>query len=326
VRLWLLLVVLVAALLPRTAQAAETDAAAAEALFQKGREAMTAEDYDAACQFFLESISLDQAVGTVMNLAVCEEKRGHLTSSWERWHQAIRLLDKADDRVLFAEDQLNWIAARLAYLTIHLTGTSPKDVSIRRDGVVLGRASLDQELPADPGTHVITVESERFESRQFSITLASGEKAELTVSPGKARPQLETKASAGSIQARRIAAFAALGLGAAGIATAIVTGVLLPAQDQKVEDNCPGRVCNDVGAQAISDAQVLLALNTAGWITAGVGVAAGSVLLLTLPKDKKKVSASKSSHPSQLREEVGERDTSVSLAVTPSGFFVRGKF
>src|SRR5688572_29192458 len=99
-RTWLLAVVVALLTLSSAAFAedatpsvGETDPAAAEVLFQKGREAMLAENYDSACQFFLESLSLDQAVGTVMNLAVCEEKRGHLTASWERWHQALRLLD-----------------------------------------------------------------------------------------------------------------------------------------------------------------------------------------------------------------------------------------
>jgi hypothetical protein len=305
------LILLLGALVPRAAQAAETDAAAAEVLFQKGREAMSAEDYDAACRFFQESLSLDQAVGTVMNLAVCEEKRGHLTSSWERWRQALQLLDPSDDRVLFAEDQLSSISERLAQLTIRLTGASAKEVTIRRDGVILGAASLGQELPADPGKHVVTVESERFEPRQYSVTLASGEHAELTVSPGPAKPRAVDPASARSANVRRTAAYVAFGVGAAGIAAAIITGALLPAQDQKVEDNCPGRICNPVGAQAISDAQTLLVLNTVGWITAGVGIAAGTVLVVTLPRTRKQASA---------------QSPSVSVGVTTSGLLVRGQF
>jgi hypothetical protein len=324
---WVLLVVLVvAALWPREAAAEAVDPAGAEALFQKGRDAMVIEDYDAACQFFAESLVLDQAVGTVMNLATCEEKRGHLTASWERWHQALRLLDPHDDRVLFAEDQLSSISGRLAHLTVRLSGASAKDVTIHRDGVVLGEATLGEELPVDPGAHVVTVEGERYEPRSYTITLASGESGELAVSPGAAKPLPRKPPDDGPIKTRRIAAYASFGVGAVGLAAAIVTGLLLPAQDQKVDDNCPNKMCNDVGTQALADARLLLGLNTAGWITAGVGVAAGSVLLITtLPKGKKAADAGKAAAPTPSRKEASQR-ASTSLTLTGSGILLRGTF
>jgi hypothetical protein len=324
---WVMLVMLaVAALWPHDAAAEALDPAGAEALFQKGRDAMVLEDYDAACQFFAESLALDQAVGTVMNLATCEEKRGHLTASWERWHQALRLLDPHDDRVLFAEDQLNSISARLAHLTVRLSGASPKDVTIRRDGVILGAATLGQDLPVDPGTHVVTVEGKRYEPRSYTVTLASGESGELAVGPGAAKPLPRQTPNDRSLETRRIAAYASLGVGAVGLAAAIVTGLLLPAQDQKVEENCPNKVCNDVGAQALADARLLLGLNTAGWITAGVGVAAGSVLFITtLPKGKKSADARKGAPGAQSRKEANQpKVTSINL--TGSGVLLRGTF
>jgi len=323
----LALLVSVMLLWPAHAEAADTDPAAAELLFQKGREAMVAEDYDAACQFFLESISLDQAVGTVMNLAVCEEKRGHLTASWERWHQALRLLEPSDDRVLFAEDQLTWISARLAHLTIVLSGASPRDVTIRRDGVALGEATLGQELPVDPGTHEVTVEGKRFETRRYSISLESGESQKLVVSPGTAKPEAaKDDPNKGFVRERRIAGFVALGVGVAGAATAVVSGLYLPGKDNKVESNCPNMVCNETGVRAISEAQTLLALNTAGWIAAGVGLAAGTTLLLTLPKSKKPSPSQRASKTGQDAEEARAFWSDVAVGVTPSGILLRGKF
>jgi hypothetical protein len=231
--------------------------------------------------------------------------------------------------VLFAEDQLSQISDRLAHLTIRLTGASAKEVTIRRDGVLLGEATLGQELPVDPGAHSITVDSERYESKRYSITLAPGEHGELAVSPGAAKPLPQKPPDSKSLEARRIAAYASFGVGAVGLATAIVTGLLLPAQDQQVEDNCPNKVCNDVGTQAIADARVLLGLNTAGWITAGVGVAAGSVLFITtLPKAKKSTDAGKGARTpggTPRGSEAAERPAT-SISVTGSGIVVRGTF
>lgn len=297
-----------------------SDPAAAEALFQKGREAMAVEDYDAACQFFLESLSLDQAVGTVMNLAACEEKRGHLTASWERWHQALRLLDPSDDRVLFAEDQLTWISARLAHLTIRLTGANPKDITIRRDGVIVGSASLGQELPVDPGTHAVTVEGPRYELKRYTVTIESGGTAVLVVSPGPIKP-LDAPKTERSRTPQLIGALAAFGVGAAGITTAVVTGVLLPGKDRKVEKNCPDQMCNEVGIATISQAQTLLALNTAGWIGAGLGIAGGTVLILTLPKSKGAPPEATPAAPQTSR-----REASAALTVTPTGLLLHGSF
>lgn len=259
------------------------DAAAAEMLFQKGRDAMAESDFDAACQFFIESLALDAAVGTVMNLAVCEEERGHYTAAWERWHQALRLLSPDDDRVIFADQKLEAVAEKLAYLTVRLPPGAPAGLTVRRDGILLGSGSLGEELPADPGDHVVTVQSPNYETRTFRIALDSGDHETLVVMQGNPKKKPREKSDE-SVQARRIGGYAALGVGAAGAIMAVVSGVLLPAQDQKVEANCPDKRCNDTGDQAVAQARTLVALNAAGIVVAGVGAVTGTVLLLTLPK------------------------------------------
>ncbi len=136
------LMILAGALPPGVAFAQQRDPAAAEALFQEGRSAFAEEDYDLACQMFEESFSLEPAVGTVMNLAACEEKRGHLSESWERWHQAIDLLDPSDDRVGYAVLQVESIESRLAHLTIVLEKDAPSGLGglSRRRGARCGES------------------------------------------------------------------------------------------------------------------------------------------------------------------------------------------
>src|SRR5687768_2981870 len=57
-----------------SAGAEPRDAAAAEALFRQGRQAADAGDHAKACEKFKESNRLDPALGTVFNIADCEEK------------------------------------------------------------------------------------------------------------------------------------------------------------------------------------------------------------------------------------------------------------
>ena len=53
------------------------DRAAGEALFQEGRRLMKTHDFAPACSKFEESLRLDPATGTLLNLADCEEQLGH---------------------------------------------------------------------------------------------------------------------------------------------------------------------------------------------------------------------------------------------------------
>ncbi|HEU4534580.1 MAG TPA: tetratricopeptide repeat protein, partial [Polyangiaceae bacterium] len=48
----------------------------AEALFREGREAMKRGDLDEACPKFSESQELDPSAGTLLNLALCEQRKG----------------------------------------------------------------------------------------------------------------------------------------------------------------------------------------------------------------------------------------------------------
>ncbi len=289
---WIALLTLVFVLLGSDRAFAQSrDPAAAEALFQKGRDAMDREDYDTACEMFEESFALDEAAGTVLNLAACEEKRGKLARSWERWHQALDLLDETDDRVGYAVLQLESVEARLAYLTIVAEEGAPSDLALERDEVDLGSAGLGQELPVDPGKHIVVVKSPGHEPKRYTVSLDVGEHKELRVRPGR---EIDAEGDAEQRALRRNLGIASLGVGAAGLGLAITTGLLLPGQHDKVQDECPARSCTPEGSRAVVGAKTLLGLNTVGWIAAGVGAAAGLTLLLTLPKQEEGTARSRS--------------------------------
>src|SRR5688572_21903825 len=70
----------------------------AGALFREGRAALKAEKYLEACSKFSESLRLEHAPGTVLNLADCEEKQGHLVSALALFRQVSRALPASDSR------------------------------------------------------------------------------------------------------------------------------------------------------------------------------------------------------------------------------------
>src|SRR3954469_19109418 len=96
---------------------AKAQQAAADALFDSARAAMDKGDFDAACEQFRASDKLDAAVGTELNLADCEEKRGHLASAWELYRAAAEKLADRDERLALARSRIRALAPRLPKLT-----------------------------------------------------------------------------------------------------------------------------------------------------------------------------------------------------------------
>src|SRR5882724_4922471 len=113
------------------------DPAAAEALFRQGRAAAQSQDFSTACAKFRESNRLDPAVGTVFNIADCEEKLGRLATSWTLFQEVVQRLPPADNRRAIAEQRAGKLEPRVPKLSIRLARSDRSDVTVRRDGVSL---------------------------------------------------------------------------------------------------------------------------------------------------------------------------------------------
>ncbi len=158
--------------------------AAAEALFESGHEAMSQGDYDTACARFLESHRLDPAVGALLNLAVCEEKRGRLATAWQLFKRVMNELPAGDDRYPIAQRHASDLRPRVPHLSLILEPGAPKSTVVKYDDAVLGPASFRVPLPFDPGEHTLNVVAPGREARSYQITLHEGDKKQLKVGPG----------------------------------------------------------------------------------------------------------------------------------------------
>jgi tetratricopeptide (TPR) repeat protein len=278
------------------AHAQARDAAAGEALFQEGRRLMKAGDFATACPKLEESLRLDPALGTLVNLASCEEQQGRTATAWQHWRSAIEQLPAGDKRRTTAVARAAALEKLLARLTIALAPDVSPEAEVKRDGVRLGRASLGLALPVDPGKHVVVVAAPGREPREYEVTLKAKDSQTMTVEagaeikvarPAEAAPERwgEEKGGANVLtqappppdkkSTTSVLGWTLLGTGAAALAGAGYFGLQALSARKDAEKSCPGEkpsVCS-------KDAKDALARDKRSSLFADVGAAAGVVLV-----------------------------------------------
>jgi hypothetical protein len=280
----------------------------AEALFQAGRQDVARRDYVSARAKFDESYKLDPAVGTLINLADCEEHLGHLAAAWHLWREAAEQLAHNDERRPVVMARRDGIDARVPRLTIRIPSGAPGTARVQRNGVEVPRALLDVPVPIDPGptSLELAVPGRLPTRRQVQIAEAARETVELElgqpdttaptdgvndvvaipVAPGSPSALTRTSPAVPDTASKfpaRLLGFVTLGAGGAALAVGAVTGGMAIAKHTDLEKEC-GKVC---GPEQESERQryyTLGTLSTVGFIAGGVLAAGGAVLVLTAPK------------------------------------------
>jgi hypothetical protein len=265
------------------------DPASAEELFRQGRAASEQNDFNTACAKFRESNRLDPAVGTVFNIADCEEKLGRLATSWTLFQEVVQRLPPADNRRAIAEQRASKLEPRVPKLSIRLAHSDRSDITVRRDGVSLGTMSLDTALPVDPGDHVVIVEAPGTRASEFHAHIAEGESAVLDVKIGDAPPASEQPATGrssgtqSSQSPHHTAAYVVGGVGVAGLMTGAIAGVLVLNKKSTVHSDCVDKQCTQAGLGAADSGKTLGVISTVGLITGVVGLGAATYLFVSAP-------------------------------------------
>jgi hypothetical protein len=287
------------------AQSPATSASArAVELFEEGRRLYEAQQYPAACDKLAASDRLEPAVGTSGLYAACEEKLGHLASAYAAYVETAERARRAgDSRAEYASGRAAALQGRLPRLRVQLSPGAPPGTIVLRDGVELNGSSLGVELPVDPGAHALEARAPGRAPSRMSVALVEAERRTVTLEVGPATaspaavppsaalatsgPQEDRpdSSSAGSASnPMRTAAWIAGGVGLAGVAVAVVSGIVVLNHKSEMDDLCPespgGRVCSDGGVTAREDVRPWLTANTIGWIVGGAGLGLGTVLFI----------------------------------------------
>jgi hypothetical protein len=153
---------------------AEGSAVIAESLFREGRALMDKGDYVKACPKLAESYAQDPATGTLLALALCQERGGKYASAWATYHDAADRAKREGraDRESAARERIKALEPRLSYLTIEVDGAieALPGVVIKRDGVVVGKGAWGTATPIDGGDHVVDASADG--KKPFQQTMA----------------------------------------------------------------------------------------------------------------------------------------------------------
>jgi hypothetical protein len=266
----------------------------ADVLFRQGRAAAEAGDYPHACIDFTESLRLDPAPGTLLNLADCEQHIGRLASAWGHFLRLEKVLPATDERRQVARDRAATLAPRVPWMTIALAPDTPPDARVFRDDVEIDSASLGLLLPVDPGPHTLLIVAPGREARTMAVVAVERELVRVVASLGPSSPAAGVVSRGPAVLpdpvvAREVARpapthTAAWLVGAAGIAALGVGtyfGARALAERSISDEGCAGGACsNAMGLHAYESARSDARVSDVALGIGIAGLAIGGYLLL----------------------------------------------
>lgn len=254
----------------------------ADALFQEGRDALAKGDLGAACAKFERSAELEPRVGTLLNLAQCEESRGRLLVARERWRAALELAVRtADPREPVARERLAALDKRIPSLSIVLED-APADARVTCDGrpVAPGEAVL-----LDPGPHTVVVTVGGRAPSVTTVTLKEAEQRKLSVLVvPHAAPAASSSAPAAPGQGRTLLAASLGGASLVGLGLGAWYGL---SAIRNKDDSAPycdaSNACQPTGLGLREDAARDARISTVAFAVGSVALAGAIVVWVTRP-------------------------------------------
>lgn len=299
---------------------------AARSLAAQGSAAFEAQRYAEALDLFDRTAALVEAPTIALMQARTLEKLGRWVeaadryTSIQRWKDANGAALAANptfgQAVDAAQQELLPLMQRLPKLNVKVAPVQPFDgVELYVNGRKLLPALVGVDIPVDPGPCEVEARRPGHETIVRQVTLAEGRREEVTISLDETRlapaavpapkpaPPPPAPVASRDTSSRDTLGFVLLGVGAAGTATGVVTGIVALGKKSELDEVCsPG--CPPSQAETLDSYRVNRTLSYVGFAVGIAGVSAGGYLLL-----------------SGTREE-----PDLALGVTPGGAKVWGRF
>jgi hypothetical protein len=286
----------------------------AEALFREGLEAMRAGNYEQACPKLRESYRLDPLPGALFTLAECEAAAGKSATAIELYQSFINGLtslppnrrDQFEERRRLALDKITALTALAPDITVEVAPSAPRDLVVKRNDVLIDPHSYGVGKKVDQGSYVVSAELDGKQVWKRRVDLLERDRATIVVpwplpseAAATASPPPKANAPADAPEAEAAAAtrtwmYIAGGVGVAGLTTGVVAGIVALSNKGTIEDNCPERLCNAEGRDAVDTGQSAALVSSIGFAVGLAGAGATVALFLLSRSDAHQDRASSS--------------------------------
>ena len=273
-------------------------------LFKEGRAAAKAGKYAEACDKFQKSQELDPQLGTLFNIAQCQEKLGKLASALAGYREVAAKDTNAQRQALAAEYQTK-LAPRVPKLVVQIA-SPPPGLAVTLDGPTGGKPiEVNTPIDLDFGDYTVIARANGYQELSTAVRIGSeGETRTVPLALAlvhadepphpAAQPTPATAtvtATTASEQPSHRKLYGVIGLIAGGVllGTGGGFGAIASSDWSAAKSDCGGSTRCATTAQlqkAQSDgssASTAGNISTALFIGGGVIAAAGAVLWLTAP-------------------------------------------
>jgi hypothetical protein len=278
----------------------------AESLFRQAREEMKHGDAKSACPKFEESYRLDPAIGTLLNLGLCEEALGRTATAWTKLRQFVDSAPTGDSRLHLAQQKIKKLEAQLPWLRLVVDQSHTEQLLVQLDGVELRDASLTEAIPVNPGQHLVQISLASGETNETPFEIHAAERLQLRLSPPPRRQPLEPAPVAPQLPApsieqprpsappataqlaaapsdrrrERVIAYGVGAVGVAGLVTGSVFGLMAMSDRSVVREHCPNHECEDqTGLDAVESGARNETIAEVAFVVGALGLVTGGVLL-----------------------------------------------
>ena len=250
------------------------DVAKADRLFREGL-ALKDTNVTQACVKFEESLQYNtQAIGTLLNVALCDERLGRIASAVGKYREA---RDRAREQNLpehlaAAEERIAKLEPDLPHITITFTEPPTDDTRILIDDKVIPLERAIRQ-PEDPGKRVIVVTAPGRVTFKTTIELRLRQVAEVVI-PRLAPSVANTRRTLGKIITAS---------GGAALATGITLGLVARSRYNSVD--CAETICDSNDDHLVTESA--RTLGTVGTVVGIIGLATigvGTYLWIRSPK------------------------------------------
>ncbi len=283
--------------------------AAAQVLFDQGKDLVKAGKFAEACPKFEESQRLDPRIGTQFKLADCFEHIGRTASAWTNFVDVAASTKAAGqaDREQVARDRASVLERKLSRVTVRVDGATTPGLRVTRDGTDIGHPLWGTPVPTDPGEHRIEASAPGKISWKSTFTVGARASSSTVTVPVLADEPVVAKAPSDTPTAalvlpistppasaqseegssgtgQRVAGGV---LGAAGVAGIVVGSIFGAGAGSKLDESKPycrtADLCTAEGLDLVSQARSSATISTIGFIGGGALLVGGLIVFLAAP-------------------------------------------